>query len=74
MVPAASAAHHHDPSHGHLHAHGQDHTHAHVHGAAAPHPPQAATWSILRMTLAARLSAAVAVCAVLWGVVWLAMR
>ena len=73
MVPAASPAHHDDPSHSHAHAHGQDHAHLHVHGAASPHPPQAATWSILRMTLASRLLAAVAVCAVLWGVVFLAM-
>ncbi|MGY2939255.1 hypothetical protein ACVWZ6_008857 [Bradyrhizobium sp. GM6.1] len=35
---------------------------------------QAAHWSILRMTMAARLAAALAVCAVLWGVVFLAMR
>jgi hypothetical protein len=80
MVPAASHTHHHDHDHGHLHGHdpahphGHDHTHAHVHDAAAPHPAQAAPWSILRMTLAARLSAALAVCAVLWGVVILAMR
>ncbi len=80
MVPAASHAHHHDhahgPSQGHGHAdgHGHDHTHAHVHDAASPHPAQEAPWSILRMTLAARLAAALAVCAVLWGVVFLAMR
>jgi ABC-type nickel/cobalt efflux system permease component RcnA len=82
MVPAASQAHHHDHAHGHSHghppdhghSHGHDHTHAHVHGAASPHPAQAAHWSILRMTMAARLAAALAVCAVLWGVVFLAMR
>jgi hypothetical protein len=39
-----------------------------------PHPAQAAHWSILRMTMASRLAAALAVCAVLWGIVWLAMR
>ncbi|UPK34933.1 hypothetical protein IVB18_44245 [Bradyrhizobium sp. 186] len=72
MVPAASHAHHHD--HSHDHAHGHDHSHAHVHDAAVPHPAQAAPWSILRMTVMARLSAALAVCAVLWGTVWLAMR
>jgi hypothetical protein len=33
-----------------------------------------APWSILRMTVAARLVAAVGVSAGLWGVVWLAMR
>ncbi|KJC45703.1 hypothetical protein [Bradyrhizobium sp. LTSP857] len=78
MVPAASQAHHrdHDQSHVHAHghSHGHDHSHAHVHDARSPHPAQAAPWSILRMTVAARLSAAVAVCAVLWAVVWLAMR
>jgi hypothetical protein len=78
MVPAASHAHHHDHSHGHSHdhehSHGYDHSHAHVHDAASPHPAQAAPWSILRMTMAARLAAALAVCAVLWGVVFLAMR
>ncbi|RTE90598.1 hypothetical protein [Bradyrhizobium sp. LVM 105] len=80
MVPAASPVHHHDHAHGHSHAHGHghghghDHSHAHVHDAASPHPAQAAPWSILRMTVAARLAAALAVCAVLWGVVLLAMR
>ncbi|TFV71491.1 hypothetical protein E4K64_26955 [Bradyrhizobium frederickii] len=74
MVPAASPVHHHDHAHGHSHAHGHDHSHAHVHDAASPHPAQAAPWSILRMTMAARLAAALAVCAVLWGVVLLAMR
>jgi hypothetical protein len=78
MVPAASHAQHHDRSHGHSHdhghSHGHDYSHAHVHDAASPHPAQDAPWSILRMTLAARLSAALAVCAVLWGVVFLAMR
>ena len=78
MVPAASHTHQHDHDqshvHDHAHSHGHDHTHAHVHDATSPHPAQAAPWSILRMTVAARLSAAVAVCAVLWSVVWLAMR
>ncbi|WP_256807280.1 hypothetical protein [Bradyrhizobium sp. Bra64] len=70
MVPAASHAH----DHSHAHSHGHDHTHAHVHDAAVPHPAQAAPWSILRMTMAARLAAALAASAVLWGVVFLAMR
>jgi hypothetical protein len=48
--------------------------HAHSHGPASPHPAQPAPWSILRMTLVARLSAALAVSACLWAVVWLAMR
>jgi hypothetical protein len=59
-----------DMTHSHSHAPG----HAHSHGPLAPHPPQPAPWSILRMTVAARLGAALAVCAVLWAIVWLAMR
>jgi hypothetical protein len=82
MVAAASPAHQHDHagghpqghSHAHAHSHGRDHTHAHVHDAASPHPAQAAPWSILRMTMAGRLAAALAVCAVLWAIVLLAMR
>ena len=61
----------------HPHSHGHDHHHGHAHHShdpAAPHPAQAAPWSILRMTVAARLAAAVIVSAALWGVVWLAMR
>jgi hypothetical protein len=62
----------HTHSHGHHHDH---HGHAHhSHDPAAPHPAQSAPWSILRMTVAARLAAAVAVSAGLWGIVWLAMR
>jgi hypothetical protein len=59
--------HHH---HGHSHSHG----HAHSHGAASPHPAQAATWSILRMPVLARLGTALVVSAVLWATVLLAMR
>jgi hypothetical protein len=65
-------AHSHPHSPGHDHALG--HTHAHSHGPATPHPPQAAPWSILRMTVVARLGAALAVSAGLWAVVWLSMR
>jgi hypothetical protein len=46
----------------------------HIHGADSPHPMQPPPWSILRMTLAARLSAAIAISAVLWAIVLLAMR
>ncbi|MCA1527090.1 hypothetical protein [Bradyrhizobium yuanmingense] len=80
MAPAASHAHQHDHAHGHSHghghghSHGHDHAHAHVHDATSPHPAQTAPWSILRMTMAGRLGAALAVCAVLWGIVLLAMR
>jgi hypothetical protein len=58
----------------HSHGHDQGHLHAHSHGPAAPHPAQAAPWSILRMTVLARLGAALAVSAALWAVVWLSMR
>jgi hypothetical protein len=67
MPHAHSHGHHHDDGHHHGHAH-------HSHDPATPHPAQAAPWSILRMTVAARLVAAVAVSAGLWGIVWLAMR
>ncbi|WOH67180.1 hypothetical protein [Bradyrhizobium sp. BWA-3-5] len=57
------------------HSHTHDHPHhAHSHDPATPHPAQAAPWSILRMTVAARLAAALAVSAVLWAVVLVAMR
>jgi hypothetical protein len=60
--------------HVHSHDHPAGHTHAHSHGPASPHPAQAAPWSILRMTVMARLGAALAVSAGLWAVVWLSMR
>ena len=56
------------------HSHAHPHSHEHAHGPAPPHPAQAARWSILRMTVTARLAAALAVSAGLWVVVWLAMR
>jgi hypothetical protein len=61
-------------SHDHDHAHDHGHVPVHSHGPASPHPAQAAPWSILRMTVISRLGAALAVSAVLWSVVWLAMR
>jgi len=61
-------------SHRHDHGHGHSHVHPHAHGPATPHPAQPAPWSILRMTVLARLAAALAVTAGLWAVVWLAMR
>ena len=61
----------HDHSHDHAHHH---HGHAHSHGTATPHPAQPAPWSILRMTVTARLAAALAVSAGLWAVVLVAMR
>jgi hypothetical protein len=63
----------HSHDHGyHGHAHGQGHTHSH--DPSTPHPAQPAPWSILRMTVAARLGAALAVSACLWVVVLVAMR
>jgi hypothetical protein len=59
-------------THGHNHAH--PHHQPHAHGPAAPHPAQAATWSILRMTVLSRLMAAIAVSTLLWAFVWVAMR
>jgi hypothetical protein len=64
----------HTHSHSDGHHHGHAHSHQHSHDPATPHPAQAAPWSILRMTVVARLAAAVAVSAGLWGIVWLAMR
>jgi hypothetical protein len=58
----------------HSHDHAHQHHHAHSHGPAAPHPAQAVTWSILRMTVLARFAAAVAVSAALWVFVVLAMK
>jgi hypothetical protein len=58
----------------HSHGHDHGHLHAHSHGPASPHPAQAAPWSILRMTVISRISAALAASACLWAVVWLAMR
>jgi hypothetical protein len=56
------------------HTHEHPHSHAHSHGPSAPHPAQPAPWSILRMTLLSRLSAALLVSAALWAVVLTAMR
>jgi hypothetical protein len=50
------------------------HGHAHAHGEASPHPAQAATWSILRMPVVARVGAALTASAALWAAVLLAMR
>jgi hypothetical protein len=58
-------------AHAHSHDHDHHHGHTHSHGPATPHP---APWSILRMTVVARLVAAAAVSAGLWAIVWLAMR
>jgi hypothetical protein len=60
--------------HSHHHAHVQDHGQTHSHDPSTPHPAQPAPWSILRMTVAARLGAALAVSAGLWLVVLVAMR
>ena len=71
-------AHGHSHAHGHTHSHSHDHDghshHAHSHDPASPHPAQPLHWSILRMTLGARLAAAAAISAGLWTIVLLAMR
>lgn len=61
-------------THSDTHSHSHSHSHGHSHGTATPHPAQRAPWSILRMTLVARVGAAVAVSAVLWAIVLMAMR
>jgi hypothetical protein len=62
------------PSNPHSLGHDHGHVHAHSHGPASPHPAQSAPWSILRMTVASRLGAALAVSAILWAVVIVAMK
>lgn len=66
--------HGHTDAHGHSHSHHSHGPHAHSHGPASPHPAQPVHWSILRMTLGARLAAAAAISAGLWAIVLLAMR
>jgi len=61
-------------SHSHDHGHHHSHGHTHSHDPSTPHPAQPAPWSILRMTVAARLGAALVVSAGLWVVVLVAMR
>jgi hypothetical protein len=46
----------------------------HSHGASAPHPAQPPSWSILRMTLPARLGVVLLLSGVLWTIVLTAMR
>ena len=58
----------------HVHAHDHIHGHVHNHGPAVPHPAQPVVWSILRMTLVARLAAAAVISVALWAVVLVAMR
>jgi hypothetical protein len=58
----------------HIHAHGSGLDHVHAHDPAVPHPSQPAPWSILRMSVGARLAAAFGVSAALWTIVWIAMR
>jgi hypothetical protein len=61
-------------AHTHPHIHEHHHGHPHSHGPATPHPAQAAPWSILRMTMLARLAAALAVSTAMWVLVLVAMR
>ncbi|WP_458759844.1 hypothetical protein ACSVBT_03275 [Afipia sp. TerB] len=61
-------------SHAHSHVHGHGHGHPHHHDPDAPHPAQAAPWSILRMTMAGRLAGAAALSVGLWAIMWVAMQ
>jgi len=63
----------HDHSHAHDHAHHHGHGHHH-HAPGQPHPAQTAAWSILRMPLVARVTAAAVLSAGLWAIVLIAMR
>ena len=56
------------------HSHTHTHHHPHSHDPATPHPAQPAPWSILRMTLPARLGLALLVSAAMWAFVLVAMR
>jgi hypothetical protein len=56
------------------HSHTHSHPHSHHHDPLTPHPAQPAPWSILRMTLLARLGLALLVSAAMWAIVLLAMR
>jgi hypothetical protein len=56
------------------HSHTHSHPHSHHHDPLTPHPAQPAPWSILRMTLPARLGLALLVSAAMWAIVLLAMR
>ena len=56
------------------HSHPHSHAHSHHHDPLTPHPAQPAPWSILRMALLARLGLALAVSAVMWAIVLMAMR
>lgn len=66
-----SHTHHHDGG-AHVHAHGPAGVHRHA--PEVPHPAQAATRSLFRMTLGQRLGLAILLSVALWGLVWLAMR
>jgi hypothetical protein len=57
-------------------AHSHSHTtaHSHQHDPLTPHPAQPAPWSILRLALPARLGLALAVSALMWAIVLMAMR
>ncbi|MBB5049232.1 hypothetical protein HNR60_004007 [Rhodopseudomonas rhenobacensis] len=58
----------------HSHSHSEAGSAGHHHAAAAPHPSQSPPWSILRMTVAARLGVALVMSAMLWAFVLTAMR
>jgi hypothetical protein len=47
--------------------------HRHGPDRVGPHPPSAASLSLLRMAAGARLAAALAIAAIVWIAVWWAM-
>ena len=60
------------PVHGHVHAHPDGHSH-HSHAPDHIHPPADPARSILRMSLAGRLTLALAASAVIWSALFLAV-
>ncbi len=65
-------------AHSHAHRHDAASAHGvgggHHHAPETPHPAQEPPWSMLRLSLLARLALAAGLSAVLWAMVWLAMR
>ncbi|MGB3866090.1 MAG: hypothetical protein WBA29_10740 [Xanthobacteraceae bacterium] len=65
-------------AHSHVHRHDAVPAHGvgggHRHAPESPHPAEVPPWSMLRLSLPARLALAAGLSAALWGMVWLAMR
>ncbi len=56
------------------HHHGHGHSHGHHHAPGAPHPAAALPRSLLRLPALARLAGAVALSALMWAAVMMAMH